>query len=66
MNEALCLGVPVVMNDIPVAPEMLTPANGIITDYDHFADAIVAARSMGVEFVGENEMILKQIEDLMS
>lgn len=62
VNEALCLGVPVVMNDIPVAPEMLTPANGIITDYDHFADAILAARSLTVEFVDENEEVMKRLE----
>ena len=62
VNEALCLGVPVVMNDIPVASEMLTPANGIITDYDHFADAILAARSLTVEFVDENEEIGKRLE----
>lgn len=62
VNEALCLGVPVVMNDIPVASEMLTPANGIITDYDHFADAIIAARSLTVEFVDENEEIGKRLE----
>ena len=65
VNEALSLGVPVVMNDIPVASEMLSPENGIVTDYDHFAEAIIAAQSLKVEFVDENEMILQQLEDLM-
>ena len=65
VNEALSLGVPVVMNDIPVASEMLSPENGIITDYDHFADAIVAAKSLKVEFVDGNGIILKQLEKLM-
>lgn len=64
VNEALCLGVPVVMNAIPVAPEMLSPENGVITDYDHFADAILEAQSLKVEFVGENAKILKQLDEL--
>lgn len=62
VNEALCLDVPVVMNDISVAPVMLTSENGIITDYDHFADAIIAAQSLKVEFVDENESVMKKLE----
>ena len=41
---------------------MLTPANGIISDYDHFADAILTARSLTVEFVDENEDVRNRME----
>lgn len=62
INEALILDVPVVSNDIPSAHEMLTPGNGLITDVEHMADAIVAAQSLKVEFVDENESVMKKLE----
>ena len=64
INEALILGVPVVSNDIPSAHEMLAPGNGMISDIDHLANAIVAAQSMKVQFVGENGEILRKLDDL--
>ena len=62
INEALILNVPVVSNDIPSAYEMLTPGNGLITDVEHMADAILAAQSLTVEFVDENEEVGKRLE----
>ena len=64
INEALILGVPVVSNDIPSAHEMLVPRSGIISDINHLAEAIVAAKLLKVEFVNENEVIVKQLEEL--
>jgi glycosyltransferase involved in cell wall biosynthesis len=66
VNEALVLGVPVVSNDIPVAHEMITPENGIITDYEHFADAIIEASKLKPRFVSENEEILKKLDELFA
>ena len=62
INEVLILNVPVVSNDIPSAHEMLTPGNGLITDVEHMADASVAAQSLKVEFVDENEDVMKRLE----
>lgn len=64
INEALILGIPVVSNDIPSAHEMLAPGKGVISDIDHLANAIVAAQSMKVQFVGENQEILQRLDEL--
>ncbi len=66
VNEALVLGVPVVSNDIPVAHEMISPDNGIITDYEHFADAIIQASQLKPRFLSENEEILKKLDELFA
>jgi glycosyltransferase involved in cell wall biosynthesis len=66
VNEALVLGVPVVSNDIPVAYEMISSGNGLITDYEHFADAIIEASKLKPHFVSENEEILKKLDELFA
>ena len=40
-----------------VEDKILAAGNGLISDIDHLADAIVAARSLIVEFVDENEKV---------
>lgn len=45
------------MNAIAVAQEMLASDRGIIANYAHLTDAIIEARSLKVEFVGENEEV---------
>ena len=42
--------------------KILAAGNGLISDIDHIADAIIAAQSLKVEFVDENEAVMKKLE----
>ena len=45
-----------------IAEGILAAQNGLISDIEHMADAIVAARSLTIEFVDENEEVGKRLE----
>ena len=46
----------------PLAEGIVVAQNGLISGIEHMADAILAARSLTVEFVDENEEVMKRLE----
>lgn len=44
------------------AEGIVVAQNGLISDIEHMADAIIAAQSLKVQFVGENAAVMKKLE----